>query len=66
VSVPDSAKISIQPGKWLRTESAPNPARVLDERGVGAFSQRELVIASLLRCPDRTPRNGHQTVARPW
>jgi hypothetical protein len=46
------AGVNIQP----RSASAPRPAREHDGPGLSPRSQRDLAMASLLRCPDSAAR----------
>jgi hypothetical protein len=65
MSAADRAEINVQLRHRLRAEPARDPAPGLyGARGLVMGSQRDLVIASLLRCPDRGPRDGRLSVGR--
>jgi hypothetical protein len=63
---PDIAHITAEPRRTFRAHPAGGTAHPAGARGRGMASQRDLVIASLLRCPDRGSRERYAPVSRRW
>jgi hypothetical protein len=62
----DIAHITAEPRRTFRAQPAGGAAHLAGAPGRGIASQRDLVIASLLRCPDRGSRERYAPVSRHW